>query len=249
MLRDGAATIGTWLMLESDLAAGAVAAAGFDWAMIDMEHGPVSPEGAQRLIGALLSTRVAPIVRVTWNESSLIQAALDMGAYGVLVPFVDSRDDALRAVHDARYPPLGGRSRGGLRAPLAFATDAVTYGRAANDAILVAVQIETVRALDALEEIAAVDGLDVLFVGPGDLAESMGCWPPRMDDMMPAYADALARVPAVAKAHGKHAGILVYDVEVAHRCLRQGYTFVGVGSDATMLAGAAATISAAMASR
>ena len=129
-----------------------------------------------------------------------------MGAYGVLVPFVDSREDALRTVHDARYPPIGRRSRGGLRAPLAFATDPVTYGRAANDATLLAVQIETVRALDALAEIAAVDGIDVLFVGPGDLAESMGVWPPQMDAMTPAYAAAIARVPQVAREHGKAAG-------------------------------------------
>jgi 2-keto-3-deoxy-L-rhamnonate aldolase RhmA len=246
LLQAGAATIGTWLMLESDLAAGIVAAAGFDWAMIDMEHGPVSPDAAQRLVSALLSTPAAPLVRVTWNESSLIQAAFDMGAYGVLVPFVDSRDDAERAVRDARYPPLGRRSRGGLRAPLAFATDAVTYGRAANDATLLAVQIETVQALDALDEIAQVDGIDVLFVGPGDLAESMGLWPPQMDAMAPAYADALARVPQVARERGKHAGILVYDIGVAQQCLQLGYTFVGVGSDAVMLQGAATTIAAAM---
>ncbi len=246
LLRAGKPAIGTWLTLESDLAAGAVAAEGFDWAMIDMEHGPVGPEAAQRLVSALLGTPAAPLVRVTWNESSLIQAAYDMGAYGVLVPFVDSRDDALRAVHDARYPPLGRRSRGGLRAPLAFGTDAVTYGRGANDATLLAVQIETAAALDALDEIAAVEGIDVLFVGPGDLAESMGVWPPQMDAMAPAYAAAIARVPEVARAHGKDAGILVYDTAVAQRCLRLGYTFVGVGSDATMLQGAAAAIARSM---
>jgi 4-hydroxy-2-oxoheptanedioate aldolase len=246
LLRAGTPAIGTWLMLESDLAAVAVAAAGFDWVLIDMEHGPVSPEAAQRLVSTVLATPAAPLIRVTWNESSLIQAAYDMGAYGVLVPFVDSREDALRAVHDARYPPIGRRSRGGLRAPLAFATDPVTYGRAANDATLLAVQIETARALDALAEIAAVDGIDVLFVGPGDLAESMGVWPPQMDAMTPAYAAAIARVPLVAREHGKAAGILVYDSAVARRCIDLGYTFVGVCSDATLLQGAAEAVARAM---
>ena len=246
LLSAGTPAIGTWLMVEADLAAVAVAAAGFDWVLIDMEHGPVSPEGAQRLVSAVLATTAAPLIRVTWNESSLIQAAYDMGAYGVLVPFVDSRDDALRAVYDARYPPLGRRSRGGLRAPLAFATDPVTYGRAANDATLLAVQVETARAVEALPEIAAVDGIDVLFVGPGDLAESMGVWPPRMDAMAPAYAEAIARVPQVAREHGKAAGILVYDTAVARRCIELGYTFVGVGSDATILQGAAEAIARAM---
>jgi 2-keto-3-deoxy-L-rhamnonate aldolase RhmA len=245
LLRDGAVAIGTWLLLESDLAAELVTSAGFDWAIVDMEHGPVSADGAQRLITAIRTTRAAPLVRVTWNESSLIQAAFDMGAYGVLVPYVNSRREAERAVRDGRYPPLGARSRGGLRAPLAFETDAVTYGRAANDATLLMVQIETATALGALEEIAAVDGIDVLFVGPGDLAESMGVWPPNMREMPPAYAAAIERVPRVARAHGKHAGILVYDVEVAKRCVDLGYTFVGIGSDATMLQGAAAAIAEA----
>jgi 4-hydroxy-2-oxoheptanedioate aldolase len=246
LLQDGAVAVGTWLMLESDLSARLLGAAGFDWVIIDTEHGPVSPGAAQQLVTALLATKAAPLVRVTWNESSLIQAALDMGAFGVLVPFVNTRAEALRAVGDARYPPLGSRSRGGLRAPLAFETDPVTYGRGANDATLLAVQIETAEALANLGGIASVDGIDVLFVGPGDLAESMGYWPPRMDDMPPAYSEALARVPRVAREHHKHAGILVYDVGVALRCIEWGYTFVGIGSDATMLEGAALSIAASM---
>jgi 4-hydroxy-2-oxoheptanedioate aldolase len=245
-LRDDGVTVGTWLLLESDLAAELVVSAGFDWALVDMEHGPVSHDGAQRLITAIRTTGTAPLVRVTWNESSLIQAAFDMGAYGVLVPYVNSRREAERAVYDGRYPPLGSRSRGGFRAPLAFDTDPITYGRTANDETLLMVQIETAQALAALDEIAAVDGIDVLFVGPGDLAESMGVWPPDMDAMPPAYAEAIERVPRVARAHAKHAGILVYDVEVAKRCIGLGYTFVGVGSDATMLQGAARAIAGAV---
>jgi 2-keto-3-deoxy-L-rhamnonate aldolase RhmA len=234
-LRAGKVTLGTWLTLGTDLAAQILGNAGFDWVLIDMEHGPVSAVDAQHAITALCTTPAAPLVRVTWNESALIQAALDMGAYGVLVPMVESGEDAECAVHDARYPPAGGRSRGGLRAPFAFGTDAVTYGRQANEATLLLVQIETAAALAALDDIAAVPGVDVLFVGPSDLATSLGIWPAGMAEMPPAYAEAIARVPRVAREHGKHAGILVYDNEIAKRCIELGYTFVGVGSDATML--------------
>jgi 2-keto-3-deoxy-L-rhamnonate aldolase RhmA len=245
-LRAGGVTVGTWSTLGNDLVAQILGNAGFEWVLVDMEHGPVPLGEVQHAVTALCTTDAAPLVRVTWNESALIQSALDSGAYGVLVPMVESAADARRAVRDARYPPAGNRSRGGLRAPFAFGTDAVTYGRNADDAILVMVQIETVAALDALEEIAAVDGVDVLFVGPSDLATSMGIWPADMTNMGPEYAAALARVPEVARAHGRHAGILTYAPAVAHACIALGYTFVGVHSDATLLQEAARGVVAAM---
>jgi len=234
-LRSGKVSLGTWSTLGTDLAVAILGTAGFDWVMIDMEHGPVSAEDAQHAITAACTTAAAPLVRVTWNESALIQGVLDMGAYGVLVPMVESREDAERAVADARYPPLGRRSRGGLRAPFAFSTDPVTYGSRANEATLLAVQIETVAALASLDEIAAVPGIDVLFVGPQDLATSMGLWPASMTDMAPAYAQAIESVPPVARRYNKHAGILVYDEGVARHCIALGYTFVGLHADATML--------------
>jgi 2-keto-3-deoxy-L-rhamnonate aldolase RhmA len=248
-LRAGGVTIGTWLTLGNDLAAQIVGNAGFEWVLVDMEHGPVPAEAAQHAITALCTTPAVPLVRVTWNDSALIQAALDMGAFGVLVPMVESAADARRAVRDARYPPLGGRSRGGLRAPFAFATDPVTYGLGADDATLLLVQIETVAGLDALEAIAAIDGVDVLFVGPSDLATSMGVWPIDLNRMPADYARAIERVPGIAREHGKHAGILVYSTDIAKRCIDLGYAFVGVHSDATLLAEAARGITAAMGTR
>jgi 2-keto-3-deoxy-L-rhamnonate aldolase RhmA len=239
-------TIGTWSTLGNDLALQILGNAGFDWVLIDMEHGPVPFSAMQLGVTALCTTPAAPIVRVTWNESALIQAALDSGAYGVLVPMVESGEGARRAVRDARYPPLGSRSRGGLRAPFAFGTDPVTYGRSADGATLLMVQIETVAALESLDEIAAVDGVDVLFVGPSDLATSWGVWPIDMTRMPDDYAAAIARVPTVARAHGKHAGILTYSPQVAQACIALGYTFVGVHSDATLLQDAARGIVAAM---
>src|SRR5579884_2031404 len=176
-LRERVASVGSWVSMDGTLPAELMAHAGFDWLVIDMEHGPVSMQSAQASIAAIRTTPTIPFVRVGWNDSALIQQALDIGAFGVIVPMVNTRAEAEQVVRDACYPPLGERSRGGTRAHLAFGTDSTTYGRRANDEILVLAQIETVEALNNAAEIAAVEGIDGLFVGPNDLASSLGCWP------------------------------------------------------------------------
>src|SRR5919199_5666092 len=142
-LRKGSVSIGSWVSMDDVLAAEVMANAGFDWLVIDMEHGPVSMQAAQRIIAAIRTTATVPLVRVGWNESGLIQPALDIGAFGLVVPMVNTRAQAQQVIRDTRYPPLGERSRGGMRARLAFGTDAVTYGLRANDETLVLVQLET----------------------------------------------------------------------------------------------------------
>ena len=239
-LRDGQVTLGSWLHFDSQLSARVMAGTGWEWLLIDMEHGPISAPAAHAMIVALLGTGAAPFVRVTWNESSIVQSVLDMGAYGLIVPMISSRAQAQAAVRDAKYPPLGERSRGGIGAQMAFATDNTTYGRAANDETLLCVQLETVEAVRNAAAIAEVPGVDVLFVGPNDLADSFGYWP--MDWTIwpwPAdYLAAMTRIPQIARAAGKHAGLLAFNAQMANRCIELGYTFVAVQGDSTLLTSA-----------
>jgi 2-keto-3-deoxy-L-rhamnonate aldolase RhmA len=235
LLREGAVSVGTWLQLNDVLSAEIMARAGFEWLCIDMEHGPVPMETAQAMVAAVRAGGSVPMARIGWNESSLIQTALDIGLYGIIVPMVNSRAEAERVVQDARFPPLGIRSRGGVRASVAFGTDAVTYGKRANDEVLVMVQVETAEALAAADEMAQVEGIDGLFVGPNDVASSMNLWPPRFGEMPREYDEAIASVPRIAKRHGKIAGIQVQDSAFANRCIELGYTHVAVKSDAVVL--------------
>lgn len=235
LLREGAVTVGSWVTLDGMLPAEIMAVCGFDWLVIDMEHGPVSMETAQGIIAAIRTTETTPLVRVGWNETALIHQALDIGAYGLVVPMVNTVEEAQRVVKDASYAPRGDRSRGGVRARLAFGTDATTYGRRANDETLIIVQIETAEAVEQAEAIAALDGIDGLFVGPNDLSSSLGVWPPVWDDQPPELAAAIARIPVVAHAYGKAAGIMVPNAEIANRCIAQGYDFISLTSDAALL--------------
>ena len=238
-LRAGGVSVGSWLAFESPLSAEVMAAGGFEWLMVDTEHGPITGSSTINLINACRAAGVVPFLRVIWNESSLIQQALDMGAYGVLVPVVNSRDSAEAAVADAKYPPLGNRSMGGIRAPLAFGTDMTSYGPRANEETLLMVQIETMEAVEAAGEIASVDGVDLLFVGPNDLSVSMNEWPLVWSKAGREYKEAIAHIPKIAKKHNKHAGIQIHDAAFANDCVELGYTLIGYSGDSGMLMKAA----------
>ncbi|MGD1066396.1 MAG: aldolase/citrate lyase family protein [Vulcanimicrobiaceae bacterium] len=235
----GETTHGAWLMLAEPLAAEAMASAGFDWLLIDMEHGPIPLAVAATMVTALRTTGAAPFVRPPWNEPAQIQRVLDLGCSGIIVPVVNTADDARRVVQDARFPPLGERSRGAVRAALAFATDGNTYSERANDEVLVYVQIETDEAVTNCEAIAAVPGVDGLFLGPNDLAASGGKRWPDVWKRDEEYMRKVAHVASVAKAAGKHAGILARDGAMAAEMAALGYTFVGVSSDINYLMGTA----------
>jgi len=216
-----------------------MAAAGFEWLMVDTEHGPIAGNAVINLINACRAAGVVPFVRVTWNESSLIQKVLDMGAYGTLVPVVNTAEQAEAAVADAKYPPLGNRSCGGIRAPIAFGTDMNEYRPQANDETMLMVQIETPEAVANADAIAATKGVDLLFVGPNDLGLTMGEWPLVWSKMSPKYKEAIAKIPQVAKKHGKHAGIQIHDAAFANDCIAMGYTLIGYSGDSGMLMRAA----------
>jgi 4-hydroxy-2-oxoheptanedioate aldolase len=238
-LRAGQTVFGSWLSIGDTLAAEMMAAVGWDWLVIDMEHGPVPLGRAGEMITAVRGGGGTPFVRPAWNESSEIQRALDLGAYGIIVPVVNTVHEALSVIRDARFPPLGERSRGGVRGPLAFGTDGNTYRERANDEILVFVQIESDKAVAQAAEIAALVGIDGLFVGPNDLAASSGKRWPDVWQRDPGYMDMIASVPRVCASAGKTAGILARDPEMAIQAMDLGYRFIGIAGDVTFLVSAA----------
>jgi 2-keto-3-deoxy-L-rhamnonate aldolase RhmA len=239
----GWVSVGSWINTNDLLCAQIMAHAGFDWLLVDMEHGPVPISALQAAVTAIRTTAVEPFVRASWKSSASIQTALDCGASGVMVPMVNTRADAEAVVRDARFSPQGERSRGGVRAGFSFGVDASTYFRHANDRLLVIAQIETPQAIDNLDEIAAVEGIDALFVGPNDLAAGYDVeYPAGWDTKTGAYAAAIDRVPKAARAHGKIPGILASSSAMANECIERGYTLVGVSSDTSLLIAAAKKI-------
>jgi 4-hydroxy-2-oxoheptanedioate aldolase len=238
-LAAGETVLGSWLSLPDALAAEAMASLGWDWLLVDMEHGPAALNEAAAMLTALRTTGVATIVRPAWNESSQIQRVLDLGAMGIVVPVVDSASDARKVVQDARFSPLGERSRGGVRAALAFGTDGPTYFDRANDEVLVLVQIETGKAVANLEEILAVEGLDGIFVGPNDLAGSLGKRWPDVWGRDDAYMATIRSIADATKRAGKAAGILARDPAMAKETAAMGYRFIGISSDVNFMTAAA----------
>jgi 2-keto-3-deoxy-L-rhamnonate aldolase RhmA len=232
----GDVSIGTFVSISDPVSAQIFAHSNYAWLVIDMEHGPVPMAALGGIINAIRATATEPFVRAQWNTSAAIQVALDHGASGVMVPMVNTADDARSAVGDVRFSPLGARSRGGVRVGLSFDTDSPTYFREANDEVLLMAQIETAEAIENLDEIAALAGIDCLFVGPNDLAASYGLeYPAAWQGKSGGYAAAIDAVPAAAKRHGKIAGILAGSPAMANECIERGYTLVGSGTDATML--------------
>jgi 4-hydroxy-2-oxoheptanedioate aldolase len=233
---EGRVQVGSFIATNDPLCAQIMANSGFEWVLVDMEHGPVPITALQNAVTAIRTTTSEPFVRAAWNASAAIQTALDCGVSGIMIPMIGTRADAESAVRDARYLPVGERSRGPMRAVLSFGTDFAGYSGAANEEVLVMAQIETAEGMANLEEIASVDGIDCLFVGPNDLASTYGvAFPPAWAEKDSAYFKAIAGLPAVARKHGKIPGIQVVSPEMANEAIALGYTLVGVGADAGFL--------------
>lgn len=223
--------IGTWVMSASPIVAEAVGTAGFDWGVLDMEHTPIDLMGLVHLLQAVGSTPMVPVVRVPWNDAVTVKRVLDAGAQTLLFPFVQDGDEAARAVAATRYPPEGVRGMAGMSRASRFGTTP-DFLRTANRTIGVVLQLETPQAIARLEEIAAVPGVDALFVGPGDLSGAMGhAGQPTHPDVMAAMADAARR----ARAVGKPVGTVGGTPEVVARYREIGYDYVAIASDLGLL--------------
>lgn len=240
--RAGQQTIGCWLSIANAYSAEAIANLGFDWVCIDMQHGLIDYTDLTSMLPAISTTATTPLVRVPWNEPYQIMKALDAGAYGVIVPMVNNRQEAEQAVHACRYPPLGNRSFGPMRAALYGGRG---YAREANDQIACIAMIETKEGTDKLEEIVTTPGLDGIYIGPADLALSMGI-PARGDQPEPEHLQMVKHILASAKQHQVAAGIHTSSLEYAQKYLALGFHFVTLGSEAGhMVNSASAELAAA----
>ena len=223
----GETLIGCWCSLANPITTEVLGIAGFDWLLLDGEHSPNDVRTFIPQLMALKDSASAPIVRPSWNETVEIKRLLDAGFYNFLVPFVQTADDARRAVAATRYPPAGVRGVSVSQRSNRFGTVA-DYFRDVNAQICVLVQIESRAGLAAAAEIAAVEGVDGIFVGPSDLAAAFGHL--GAPDH-PSVQSAIAEIFAIAKAAGKPSGILAPIEADARRYLAMGAGFVAVGSD------------------
>ena len=222
---------GTWISLSSSVAVDALRGLGFEWFMIDTEHSPVNPETLAAMVAILGTGNPTPLVRVGDVNQYLIKQALDAGAQGILVPLVNTAKQAEAVVSFAKYPPAGVRGAASAAASR-FGQDLAAYLRSANAETLVGVQIETQEALDHLEEIASVPGVDILFVGPQDLTLNLGL----MDDRKnPKVREAMRKVVEACQRHGKVPGTLVIDADEKQAAVDIGFRFISLSSDVRFL--------------
>ncbi len=223
---------GAWCNLASGITTEMAAIAGFDWILIDQEHGPGDSMTLLQQLQSIGNRPCAPITRIAWNEMPRFKQALDLGSAGIMIPYVETAEDAARAVSYMHYPPTG--MRGVATSPRAtgFATNFGTYFAKANHDLLTVTQIETARAVQNAAEIAAVEGVDVLFVGPMDLSISVGM-PGKFEDAD--YRAILAKVAEAAKEGGKAAGILLPSTQLLEMVYEMGYRFIAAGSDGGMV--------------
>src|SRR5689334_12755480 len=233
-LQQGQPSVGTWLTLPDPLAARMMARTGFDWLTVELEHTPTNFETAATIFAIVSAAGSVPLVRVPWNTGENIKRVLDTGAWGVVVPMVNSRAEAEAAVAAARYAPLGKRTIGGQLHAVNFECDPGTYYARANDEILVVLMAEQVQAIEAADEIFSVPGIDVVFIGPNDLHQSMGRAPAFESDHKE-FNDALAHILKVARKNGIAPGIHVADAAAAQRRLAEGFQFIAIGSEAGMM--------------
>lgn len=234
--RDDRQTIGVWLSLANTHTAEIMGSLGFDWVCIDLQHGLLDYQDLTLMLPAISTGSATPLVRVPWNEPYEIMKALDAGAYGVIVPMVNNRAEAERAVAACRYPPDGQRSYGPIRAAVYGGNG---YAAEANSQIACIVMIETAEGIENLEEIVGTPGLDGVYIGPSDLALALGL-PPAGDNENPIHVETVSRIWSACQAQGVAAGIHTSSLKFTRRYLDQGFNFVTLGSDARFMARAAA---------
>ncbi|MGQ9584799.1 MAG: HpcH/HpaI aldolase family protein [Anaerolineae bacterium] len=229
-LNAGEVSVGTWLTTNSALMAEALAHQGFDWLVVDMEHSSASFETMQHMAQAISTTETIPMARVAWNHPAFIKRALDMGAYGVVIPLVMNAEEARTAVRWTRYPPEGYRGVGGMRRVLYGGPD---YFERANGELLLIIQIEHVEAVGRIDEILSVPGVDAVFVGPNDLSASLGL-APRMDNPDPRYEEVLRQIVEAGKRHGVATGIHCGSPAAIQKYASWGMQFFALSSDVGM---------------
>jgi 4-hydroxy-2-oxoheptanedioate aldolase len=240
--QNGEAAVNGWLAIPNGYSAETMAHQGWDSLTIDLQHGLVDYQAMVGMLQAISTTDTVPVVRVPWLEPGILMKTLDAGAYGVICPMVNTREDAQRLVAWTSYAPRGTRSFGPIPALVYGGPD---YPQHADDTIVRFAMIETRQALDNLDSILSVEGLDAVYIGPSDLSLSLGCRPV-FDDVDPPVAQAIEHICERARAHGVVAGVHNGIPEVALSRIRKGFKFVTVASDARLMAAGARQVTTAM---
>ena len=235
-LHTGQPSYGAWLSIPSLETARAMSRQGFDWLTVDCEHTAFTPNLMAQMVGVIAdSNGPVPLVRLPSKRTEeWFKWALDAGAWGVIVPYVNTAEEAAQAVEWCKYPPVGKRSYGAYFASSSFGTNASEYFKAANDQIVVIVQIETAQAVNNLKSIASVPGLDALFVGPNDLHLSLGL-PPSNEGSEPEFVAALEQIKNAAKQHSLGLGMYTSGGEAAAKRVLEGFNMVSVVADLSVL--------------
>lgn len=237
-LRAGGSAFGSLLNFGDPLVAEMMASVGFDWLLVDTEHGPIDVATMATMFATITRYPVAPLVRVHALSEENVKRALDAGAWGVLAPNVRTREEAELLVASCKYPPAGVRSLGAGRFALSFKTDPPTYFARANDEILVIVQIEHHEAVKNIDAILSVPGVDALYVGPNDFCASLGL-APSLEPPHKEFHEAMTAVLAAARRHGVAPGIHCATTEAVNRRLAEGWRMVGMLNDQRLLFAAA----------
>lgn len=237
-LAAGEPSIGTWLSLPSPEGAAYVSRLGFDWLVVDSEHSAVDIRTLGLMFSCMAGSGTASMVRIPWNTPENFKRVLDAGAWGLVVPMVNSRAEAEQAVEATRYAPLGNRSVGGSRHAMSFDGSASEYYNNANDEILLVLQIEHIDGVEHVDEIASVPGVDAVFIGPNDMAASMGLGlgtPLESDE--PRIVEAIKHVRESCAKHGVAPGIHCSSAEAVNRRIGEGFQFCAMASELRYMLG------------
>ena len=240
-LKSGQVVIGPLVQLPSVplLASLAQPQVGFDWVWIDLEHGSISAETLYQMMQVTKGSSATPVVRVQRNNECLIGSALDAGAKGIMVPFVNSREEAESAISALRYPPQGERGYGSLLAAEHWGMSMADYLRAANDEVLAILQIEHIDAVENIDDILSVPGIDLIFIGPGDLAGSIGLLGQKHH---PKVEELIQKVVSAAQRTGTPLGTIAVSSDDIERRIQQGFQFLAVTVDSVMIRQAAQAV-------
>lgn len=222
----GATTLGAWMFFREPIVAEAAGDTGYDYVCIDMQHGLADYGDVVAMLQGLSRTPATPIVRVPWNEPAMIGRVLDAGALGVIIPMVNTAEEAAQAVAACRYAPIGKRSLGPIAAMVRHGS---AYFRWANERVACLPMIETIEAVENIDEILAVPGIDAIYVGPADLSLTLGL-PPLMDNADQRFQDALTTIVDACRRHGVVAGIQA-SAALAETRTKQGFQMITVGYD------------------
>lgn len=237
-LRRGEPSIGTWLSLPSPEAAEFLGQMPFDWLTVDSEHNPVDIRTLAQMFASMASSGIAPQVRIPWNSPENFKRALDAGAWGIVVPMVNSKEEAEQAVQATRYYPEGSRSVGGGRHALSWGTSGAEYFRHANEQVLLVCQIEHIKGVENADEILSVPGVDACFIGPNDLAASMGLGlGVALETDIPEVVEAIEHIRVTCHKHGVAPGIHTSGSEGMNLRLSQGFQFCALASEMRYMVG------------